>query len=214
MSSKTYTGRGVDVSFDAGRCIHAAECVRRLSEVFDVDKRPWIQPDNASVEEITAVVERCPSGALQYQRHDQEKAEQAEPVNSVILQPDGPAYVRGQIELEIDGHTLTETRLALCRCGLSENKPYCDNSHKKGEFRASGIIPASPVDSEAEKGGVLSISLLENGPMMLRGSFEVRDEAGETVYQSAKAALCRCGGSLNKPFCDGTHRTIGFSAET
>lgn len=69
MSRKTYTGKDVNVSFDSELCIHAAECVKGLPAVFDVNKRPWISPDGATKEEVIEVVKRCPSGALEY--HEQ-----------------------------------------------------------------------------------------------------------------------------------------------
>ena len=65
MSRRTYAGAEVDVSYDAEVCIHAAECVKGLPEVFDTKARPWIQPDNAPAGELVAQVARCPSGALQ-----------------------------------------------------------------------------------------------------------------------------------------------------
>lgn len=67
---KTYEGRSITVTFEAGRCRHAAECVRGLPEVFDTGRRPWIQPDNAAADRLAEVVTRCPSGALQYRRAD------------------------------------------------------------------------------------------------------------------------------------------------
>ncbi|MDP9796110.1 putative Fe-S cluster protein YjdI [Catenuloplanes nepalensis] len=65
---KSYRGSDITVTFDAGRCRHAAECVRGLPEVFDVSARPWITPDNAGADAVAEVVARCPSGALQYIR--------------------------------------------------------------------------------------------------------------------------------------------------
>lgn len=65
---KTYTGVHSIVSFDPTLCQHAAECVRGAPAVFDTARRPWIDPDAASPEEIEAVVGRCPSGALRYSR--------------------------------------------------------------------------------------------------------------------------------------------------
>jgi uncharacterized Fe-S cluster protein YjdI len=62
--ARPYTTPGVRVFYDRGRCLHFAECVRGLPEVFDVKKRPWIQPQNASTEQVAEVVRRCPSGAL------------------------------------------------------------------------------------------------------------------------------------------------------
>ena len=49
-----------------------------------------------------------------------------------------------------------------------------------------------------------------NGPLMVRGEIEVRDRQGETFIAGPRVALCRCGASKNQPFCDTTHRTIGF----
>lgn len=67
---KTYEGQSITVTFEARRCLHAAECVRGLPEVFDTAKRPWIQPDGAAADRLTEVVRRCPSGALQYELAD------------------------------------------------------------------------------------------------------------------------------------------------
>ncbi|WP_019354021.1 (4Fe-4S)-binding protein [Streptomyces sp. AA1529] len=63
---KTYEGKSITVTFEAGRCLHAAECVRGLPEVFDPGERPWIRPDGAEAERLAEVIRRCPSGALQY----------------------------------------------------------------------------------------------------------------------------------------------------
>ncbi|WUK33853.1 (4Fe-4S)-binding protein [Streptomyces sp. NBC_00370] len=64
---KAYRTEAITVTFEAGRCRHAAECVHGLPEVFDTAKRPWIQPDKAPAERVAEVVRRCPSGALQYE---------------------------------------------------------------------------------------------------------------------------------------------------
>jgi uncharacterized Fe-S cluster protein YjdI/CDGSH-type Zn-finger protein len=63
---KEYRGERITVTFDAGRCLHAAECVRGLPQVFDTERRPWISPDDAAAGRVAEVVRRCPSGALQY----------------------------------------------------------------------------------------------------------------------------------------------------
>jgi uncharacterized Fe-S cluster protein YjdI len=55
------------------------------------------------------------------------------------------------------------------------------------------------------------VRVSENGPLLLRGGVRVLDADGNVLYEGEKAALCRCGGSSNKPFCDGTHKTNGFS---
>ncbi|WP_381798814.1 (4Fe-4S)-binding protein [Streptomyces niveus] len=67
---KAYKGRSITVTFEAGRCLHAAECVHGLPEVFDTGERPWIRPDRAGAERVAEVVRRSPSGALQYELVD------------------------------------------------------------------------------------------------------------------------------------------------
>lgn len=59
------------------------------------------------------------------------------------------------------------------------------------------------------------IQVMDNGPIVVTGSFEVLDAAGNvfTLDKAGTAALCRCGQSKEKPFCDGAHRTCGFKAE-
>ena len=64
---KTYRTESITVTFEVRRCLHAAECVHGLPEVFDPTKRPWIQPDRTTAERLAEVVRRCPSGALQYE---------------------------------------------------------------------------------------------------------------------------------------------------
>ncbi|WP_300681602.1 (4Fe-4S)-binding protein [Nocardioides sp.] len=69
-SIREYAGRGVVITWEPGRCRHAAECVRGLPTVFDSQARPWIDAGGAGVEEIVAVVDRCPSYALGYRTED------------------------------------------------------------------------------------------------------------------------------------------------
>ncbi|MCX7783390.1 MAG: (4Fe-4S)-binding protein [Meiothermus sp.] len=137
---RKYTAQNMVVYYQPRLCIHAAECVRGLPEVFDTQKKPWIQPEHASAEAVARVIERCPSGALQYERLDGGAAEAMPDTLSIRLVPDGPLYVRGPIMLKsATGEVLFEgTRAALCRCGASQNKPFCDNSHLQNSFQAEG----------------------------------------------------------------------------
>lgn len=215
--SKRYHSDAIDVTYDVRRCIHAAECVRGLPAVFNTQQRPWIQPAAADADAIAAVVQRCPTGALHFARHDGGAAEQPDIRNTIDPQRDGPYYVRGSVTIQQpDGTTLTqETRAALCRCGASQNKPFCDNSHRASGFQASsfrgdGELPvnAQPADADA-----LTIIPSTNGPLLLRGAFELVDADGVVHYRGRRAALCRCGGSANKPFCDGSHARNGFQSQ-
>ena len=133
---REYQGEGILVRFDGARCIHAARCVDGLRDVFQPGRRPWIDATQAGPDAIAQVVSRCPSGALTFERTDGGSAEVVADTVSLHVQPDGPLHVRGRLELvDGDGATTTPTRIALCRCGASQNKPFCDNSHRKVGFR-------------------------------------------------------------------------------
>ncbi|MCH8276310.1 MAG: CDGSH iron-sulfur domain-containing protein [Bacteroidetes bacterium] len=211
-----YPGKKVVVTYDSKRCIHAAECVRGLPGVFDPDRTPWIQPDNADSDAVSEVISRCPTGALQIDRRDDGGSEPALGPNTVHVIKDGPLYVRGTIELvNPDGSVLSkETRVALCRCGLSSNKPLCDNSHRNGFEDPGSLGTGGFGSSEANlHDDELRITLARNGPLLCAGPVEIVDADGTNRRSGGKTALCRCGASRNKPFCDGSHREIGFSTD-
>lgn len=215
MTKRSYEGPGIRVTYDAARCIHAAECVRGLPAVFDPDRRPWIEPTAAPAAEVAAVIHRCPTGALGWERLDGGPAETPEAPNTVTVSPDGPLYVRGRIEIrDAEDRLLTgETRAALCRCGASASKPWCDGSHDGAGFRApSGLGPGRPKPGSAPD-GPLTVRLLADGPLLLEGPFTIRAADGDEAAAGIGGALCRCGGSDRKPFCDGTHRAIEFRAD-
>lgn len=140
---RLYVGKDIDVTYDAERCIHAAECTRGLPAVFNNSRRPWIDPNGASAEAIAAVIVKCPSGALHFIRHDGGSPETPSDRETVTVMPGGPLYVRGPVELRTaDGRVIVDdTRLALCRCGQSHNKPFCDNSHLDVAFDDLGVAP-------------------------------------------------------------------------
>jgi uncharacterized Fe-S cluster protein YjdI len=76
----------------------------------------------------------------------------------------------------------------------------------------SGALRAHRVGAAEPRAEALEVKAAANGPLLLRGGVRVLDAQGNLLYEGDKAALCRCGGSANKPFCDGTHRTNGFTA--
>lgn len=129
---RAYEGDDVIVRYSVRRCIHAEECVHGLPGVFDPQQRPWIDPDGAPADAVAAVILRCPTGALHYERKDGGAEEPIPEENTIRVAPDGPLYVRGDLEITTPDGTvlLRETRAALCRCGASKIKPFCDNSHE------------------------------------------------------------------------------------
>jgi len=136
-TKKEYASDSIVVTWESAYCIHVAECLRGLPRVFDPMRRPWIDVDAASADEIAEVVMRCPTGALHFRRLDGGPQEPSFLETTVQLRPNGPLFVRGKVRIEdAGGHLVREdTRTALCRCGGSENKPFCDGTHRKIGFR-------------------------------------------------------------------------------
>lgn len=151
---RSYRGSAIEVTFDLDQCTHIGECLRRSPEVFRLRRRPWVVPDAATADDVASVIERCPSGALQYRRLDGGAEERGG--DPAVLTPirNGPLLVRGRIELRReDGTVEVMPRASLCRCGASANKPFCDNSHLRIGFRAPGEvihIELSPVREQRE----------------------------------------------------------------
>jgi CDGSH-type Zn-finger protein len=194
--------------------MHAGECVRGLPSVFDASRTPWVTPDAASVDEVRAAVLRCPSGALHLTRRDGSDLEGPMPDNVVRVTANGPIHARGRlVVVDPAGQVLVEeTRLALCRCGASNAKPFCDAQHRDSGFADAGELGTSASTADEAAGDGLEIRLRANGPLVLSGRFRLVSDDGSVSREMTKVALCRCGRSGNKPFCDGTHRE-GFVAE-
>jgi len=201
-------GEKLELEFEAKRCIHSRFCVTWAPQVFLANvKGPWIHPDAMPVERLVEVAHACPSGAIRYRRLDGQADETAPPVNLASVREAGPYAFRAQ--LTIDG-VPAGLRATLCRCGASRNKPYCDGSHHEIGFSASGEPPSGATEMLPQRAGVLAIDPQVNGPLRVRGNLEIVSGTGRVVARVGSAYLCRCGGSANKPFCDGTHAKIGF----
>jgi len=134
---KEYSNGEVTVVWKPNLCIHSTNCINGLPNVFDLNKRPWINAEGAGSDEIISQVNKCPSGALSY---------------------------------------------------------FINNKNEKGEAKMSDV----------------KLDLIENGPILVKGNVELKNSKGEVLPTEETVALCRCGGSKNKPFCDGTHNTSGF----
>ncbi|MBT2392395.1 (4Fe-4S)-binding protein [Streptomyces maoxianensis] len=124
---KAYEAREATVTFEPRRCLHAAECVRGLPQVFDLDRRPWVQPDGAAADRVAEVVRRCPSGALRY-RLSGGPAEEPDRPTTVSRTHAGQLVMRGDLHIRTAQGDRHETRVTLCGCGASGNEPYCDHS--------------------------------------------------------------------------------------
>jgi CDGSH-type Zn-finger protein len=136
---KSYVGKKIIIHDNRKICSHAAECVNNLPSVFRLDARPWINPDAEELEQIIKIIEKCPSGALSYSIDGIEYRDQNERKPMVTVLKDGPYAITGGIDLIGDGIQFAEgfskEHYTLCRCGASNNKPFCDGTHITINFK-------------------------------------------------------------------------------
>ncbi len=155
---QVYETRQVRVTFDPAKCIHSGVCLATLPEVFDIRRRRWIDPGKAEPQEVLYAVAKCPSGALQAELvtavlpvgtedprdipgdRVPDAGREGQPATAIKASDRGPLLVTGRFRVvDAAGKTLMEgTSCALCRCGRSANKPFCDGSHKKVDWDALG----------------------------------------------------------------------------
>ncbi len=128
MLKKEYSNQDVTVVWKPDICIHSEICARGLPKVFDPKRKPWIDVDQASGEDIVALVNRCPSGALSIKTAEPPAA--VDNTTQVQLIPGGPLILKGTCEfVDEEGITQQKKNAAFCRCSKSANFPYCDGSH-------------------------------------------------------------------------------------
>ena len=135
----TYVGDGVTIYDDRSVCAHAGLCTDGLPTVWKLGVEPWIDPHGASAEEIIEVVKRCPSGALTYSRIAGGVIEEDEKDPTLVPDPNGPYELRGHVAVTSSTGDPYENRerIALCRCGESGNKPFCNGKHWECNFQAA-----------------------------------------------------------------------------
>jgi len=123
----------------------------KLRKVFDPTKRPWVNMNGAGTQDIIDIVEECPTDALTWKWNRnltlaEEEELKKEPageemvpteVIEIKIMENGPALVKGNFRLvKASGERIQTTgQIALCRCGHSRNKPFCDGSHHTSGFR-------------------------------------------------------------------------------
>lgn len=138
--------------------------------------------------------------------------------NVADVPPAGPLCLTGRIQVEVGGEIVADTDdVALCRCGHSSDKPFCDGTHNLVGFDDPGVIlggrlvPGGEEAAEAE-GAPVRIVCAANGPLLVRGPLTVVGSDG-AMSEGTKGALCRCGLSSTRPFCDGSHKGSDFEAD-
>lgn len=204
-------GRRVVVRFDGQKCIHSRNCVLGRPDVF-VPNAPgeWIHPDNASPEAVLQVALSCPSGAITCERLDGGEDESAPLVNTLRVRENGPLAIHAPVVVAGRDEGF---RVTLCRCGASQHKPFCDGSHAAIGFTATGEPSTRESQPLAARDGTVTVSPQPNGPLNVDGPLEFVSGTGRTIDRGTQRFLCRCGASGNKPFCDGSHKRVGFVAD-
>ena len=219
MARRDYETDEIRVRWDSSRCIHTALCLQALPTVFDVRRRPWVDVGAADADAIADAVERCPTGALRYERLDGVEGEVATRPTQVLPIEDGPLLLLGDLDVRApDGRQIThETRLTLCRCGLSRNQPFCDNSHLRNNWQSGATNePKDPLPAprEGASGEPTKVLPLADASLELRGDVRLFHSNGRPLATAGRVVLCRCGHSRNKPFCDGSHKSVEFRSRS
>ncbi len=149
-NDREYSNGEITVFWKPDLCIHATICFMKLRKVFDPTKRPWVNMQGASTQEIIDIVDQCPTDALTWKWNRDLSADEKE---------------------------------------VLTNEPAGDE-----------MVPAP----------VAEITIIDNGPALIQGKFRLKKTSGELISTAEQVALCRCGSSKNKPFCDGSHHGSGF----
>ena len=207
-----FPSKDITVTWSRRRCIHSADCVMGSPDVFEPGRKPWIEPENDRADLVARVCERCPTGALHYERHDGGPAERPDAETTIRATRHGALNLRGDLRVATPAGTITETRVALCRCGHTRNAPFCDGSHHAIGFRETGEVFQGKIGPREGVEGPLRITARANGPLKVTGPFTLVSADGRVRLAGGEIALCRCGQSKNKPFCDSSHEGSGFVA--
>lgn len=134
---KEYQKGDFIIEWEAKKCIHSGICVQKLPKVYKPNEKPWINAESASVEELKAQIDLCPSGALSYYIKGQKEKKVNAPATQVMIKPNGPAILKGSFTITHANGSVEEIEkmAAICRCGASSKKPFCDGSHATIGFK-------------------------------------------------------------------------------
>jgi CDGSH-type Zn-finger protein/uncharacterized Fe-S cluster protein YjdI len=212
---RTYETESIRVHWDSARCIHTGICLRRLPAVFDTSARPWVDLSGADADSVADTVAHCPTGALRYERLDGAEQEQAERPTVVLPIENGPLLLVGDLDVKTpEGEPIAhENRLTLCRCGMSRNQPFCDNSHRRRKWESGPTHDPTddwPPPREGATQQPTAIVPKQDASLDLRGHLRIYHSDGKPIAELGRVLLCRCGQSGNKPFCDSSHHDAGF----
>ncbi len=145
LSTFKYTDGKVTVVWKPDTCIHSSICWTELKNVFDPTKRPWVNMQGSNTKTIIEQIRKCPSGALSFFMNEEKKTDmneqpginsEAAQIVNIQIRPNGPIVITTDCHITLSNGEveIKKGTTALCRCGASEKKPYCDGSHRKINF--------------------------------------------------------------------------------
>ena len=153
----SYAGKKITIHDDRGICSHAGFCTDGLPKVFRMRTEPWINADAETVDKIIDTIKKCPSGALSYSV-DGVLYNNFSNNQEIQITQDGPYFVKGTIELHDNDKPESEEHYALCRCGKSKNKPFCDGQHWYHKFTDEGKVKAIALNSDEKVANIQKLA--------------------------------------------------------
>lgn len=133
--------------------------------------------------------------------------------NEALVTSGGPLRITGNLTIvDEDGKITYANHIDLCRCGKSRSKPTCDSQHLDAEFLHSGRMQEISDAPASDRPTKITLSCNKDGPVTFRGRLRLHNSMGQECTKM-RGALCRCGQSTNKPFCDGSHERTGFRSK-
>ena len=136
------------------------------------------------------------------QRGNKRVPKRLDVANELQVIPGGPLRMTGNITLiDEDGGVTHSNNLSLCRCGASKNKPVCDDKHLDIEFFDNGAIGQMSDWMPVTRPQTITVTCVKNGPLKFRGYLRIYNKRGQECI-TMNGALCRCGKSSKKPFCE------------
>lgn len=129
--------------------------------------------------------------------------------NELLVTTGGPLKMTGNITLiNEDGSVTHANNLTLCRCGASKSKPFCDDQHLEIEFFDGGAVTRLSDWMPVNRPQTITVTCIKNGPLKFRGYLRIYNKKGQECI-TMNGALCRCGKSSKKPFCDNNQGCAG-----
>ena len=136
------------------------------------------------------------------QRGNKRVPKRLDVANELLVTSGGPLKMKGNITLiNEDGSVTHSNSLSLCRCGASKSKPFCDDQHLEVEFFDGGAVSQLSDWMPVNRPQTITVTVVKNGPLKFRGYLRIYNKKGQECI-TMSGALCRCGKSSKKTFCD------------